>query len=146
MWITIAYLAGVITGFAFCVVIAYRSSNSRHQRDLDQGTSKPFNKKDGPQPPRTPVTFALILIPLLIIASGCLATNPPDPEVIERHCALVDLKDKPEIPAVEWIEHNGLRCLDDPNYNNLKQGFSLIKTHGNYCIRVYEGAQERCKE
>ncbi len=89
--------------------------------------------------------YIIFLLPLLILTSGCLPTTP-EVEVIERHCALVDLQEKPNVPAIEWIEQSELQCLDTENYNLLKQRESLIKTYANYCINVYEGAQKRCKE
>lgn len=152
MWIAIAFMAGIITGFAFCLILAclVSSSNRRAQKlnqDLDRGTIKPSEiKKEGPQPPKDPIKVALVLIPLLVFSSGCLTTTAPEPEIIERRCTLVDLKEKPSVPAVDWIQKAELMCVDPENYFYLKQRESLIKTYANYCVRVYEGAKERCGE
>jgi len=154
MWtgIAIAYLAGIVTGFVITLVFACitSSSNKRAQKlneSIEKDPPDPDKiKSSGPQPPNQSIKVALILIPLLVFMTGCLATSPPEPEIIERHCALVDLKEKPNVPAVDWIQNGELMCTDPENYFYLKRRESLIKTYANYCIRVYEGAQERCRK
>lgn len=105
-----------------------------------------YPESSGPQPKRKGHIFAIIAIPLLIILPGCLPSSTPEPEVIERHCAIADLKPKPTVPAVEWLIVDGLMCVDPENYVFLKTRQSLISTYANYCTTVYKQTQERCKE
>jgi len=96
--------------------------------------------------PREPPFFATILITISIFSAGCLGFQAPPPEVIERHCALEDLRETPYIPTVEWIHKDGLHCTDDASYYNAKLGKSRCENFVKYCVEVYQGAQERCEE
>lgn len=104
------------------------------------------SKSTGPQPNKKAHKFAVIAIPLLFVFSACIPSSTPEPEIIERHCAIADLKPKPSIEEIEWLDHDGLRCLTPIEYDQLKEGTSLIRSDANYCRNVYKGVQERCKE
>ena len=91
------------------------------------------------------IYILILFLSQLIFLSGCIPATP-EIEVIERHCALEDLREKPEIPDVQWVQVGDLKCVDSENYKNVKLQKSIPLGYANYCVRVYEGAKKRCEE
>ena len=90
----------------------------------------------------------IMLIIAAIFLTGCLGASVPEPIVIERTCAFAELREKPDLPEIEWVaagECPAYRCLDKENYEKLKVRSSTVKTYANYVIKVYNDARERCQ-
>jgi len=83
-----------------------------------------------------------------LVLTGCLASPPPEPEIITRKCPMVDLRPKPTLPVAKKIlppECPFYRCYDEANYKISAEREIRLRKDSNYVRKVYKGAQELCK-
>lgn len=96
--------------------------------------------------PETTVVIA-ILIFILAFLGGC-ATPHPEPVIIERKCSFAELRDKSELPAVEFIrppECPYYRCLDKENAKLLQAREAALRGDSNYARMLYLDTKRRCE-
>ncbi len=94
------------------------------------------------------LTFVGLLVGFCL-GLWCCMPLPPEPVVIERKCAFPELRRKPVLPPVLFVqpdeECTAFRCVDEQNAELLKQREILLREDSNYVRGVYEGVKEICE-
>lgn len=89
----------------------------------------------------------VLLILFLALFGGCAAPRQ-EPVIIERKCAFAELRDKSELPAIEFIKPPACpyyRCLDEENAKHLQSREARLRGDSNYARNLYLDAKRRCE-
>lgn len=133
----------IVIGFVFCCIsfsmgLVLGSALTRNQMLEEMSEKKTGRAKN------YFIIFALLVLPL----SACLPSAQPEPEVIERKCHFVELRAKPDLPGVEWIQGGDCvyyRCLTQDQYEEQKRRDAMLRAESKYVRENYQSTKERCE-